>query len=219
MNNKILIIGQLPPPHHGSNVMAKVMLSTLKAEGYQVHFIDKFFAKSIETIGKPSLKKILRVPILAIEILITCLFKRPSMCIYFIAVGKSAFLVDAFLLFLLRLCRMPYILRFGGKGYRKLQNEGFIWHFMVSFTLSNALGGIVLGETMKWDVNTFIPDERLIHVPNGIADHPFVTTIIQNSNIQILYLSNLTPNKGPLEVLKAAKIVIQKQYNLKLLDA
>jgi glycosyltransferase involved in cell wall biosynthesis len=214
MNNKILIIGQLPPPYHGSNVMAKVMLSTLKANKYQVHFIDKSFAKSIETIGKPSVKKILRVPVLAIGVLIASLFSRPSMCIYFIAVGKSAFFVDAFLLFLLRLCRLPYILRFGGKGYRELQNEGFIWHFLVSFTLSNALGGIVLGETMKWDVNTFIQDERLIYVPNGIADHPIAPMRTHNSNIQILYLSNLTPAKGPLEVLKAAKIAIQKQQNL-----
>ena len=117
MKEKILIVAQLPPPYHGSNVMAEVMFSALKADGYQVKFIDKSFAKSIETIGKPSLRKILRVPVLAIEILIACLFKRPAMCIYFIAVGKSAFFVDAFLLFLLRICRLPYVLRFGGKGY------------------------------------------------------------------------------------------------------
>jgi len=103
MKDKIIVIGQLPPPYHGSNVMAKAMLSALKTEGYQINFINKSFAKSIETLGKPSLRKILRVPVLAIEILIACLFKRPAMCIYFIAVGKSAFLVDALLLFLIRL--------------------------------------------------------------------------------------------------------------------
>ena len=103
--------------------MGKVMLSALKAEGYQTIFIDKAFTKSYKTVGKPSLRKILRVPILAIEILIACLFKRPAICIYFIAVGRSAFYVDAVLLFFLRLCHLPYILRFGDKGFHDLANQ------------------------------------------------------------------------------------------------
>ena len=214
MKKKILIIGQLPPPYHGSNVMAKAMLSMLKTEGYEVYFVDKSFAKSIEAIGKPSLRKILRVPILAIEILIACLVKRPSMCIYFIAVGKSAFILDVFYLFLIRLCRLPYILRFGGKGYHKLQNEGFIWHFLVSLTFSNALGGIVLGKSLRWDVNLFIPDERLVCVPNGIENHDFNFRNNENGIVQILFLSNLLPSKGPFEVLKAAKIVIKQNTNI-----
>lgn len=219
MKEKILIIGQLPPPYHGSNVMAKAMFSALNTKDYQVNFVDKSFSKSIETTGKPSLRKILRVPLLAIEILIACLFKRPAMCIYFIAVGKSAFLVDVFLLLLLRLCRLPYILRFGGKGYYKLQNEGFIWKLFVSSALSNALGGIVLGETMKWDVNLFIPDTRLVYVPNGIENHPIVSRNTRNNKIQILFLSNLIPSKGPLELLKAAKIMVQKQNKFRFILA
>jgi len=219
MKDKILIIGQLPPPYHGSNVMAKAMLSALKTKGYKIYFVDKSFAKSIDTIGKPSLRKILRVPILAIRILIACLFKRPVMCIYFIAVGKSAFLVDAFLVFLLRLCRLPYVLRFGGKGFYELQNESFIWKFLVSFALSNALGGIVLGNTLKWDVNSFIPNERLIYVPNGIENHSLVSQKNQNSNIQILFLSNLHPSKGPFDVLNAANIVVKKNNNVRFVIA
>ena len=219
MKDKILVIGQLPPPYHGSNVMAKVMLSVLDTQGYEVVFVDKSFTKSIDTIGKPSLHKILRVPVLAMEILTACLLKRPAMCIYFVVVGKSAFLVDAFLLLLLRLCHIPYILRFGGKGYRELQNEGKIWYFIVSATLSNALGGIVLGETMKWDVNLFIPDDRLVCVPNGIENRPFVSRNIHKKCTQVVYLSNLIPSKGPFEVLKAAKIIVQKQNNIRFILA
>ena len=47
MKEKILVVGQLPPPYHGSNVMAKVMLEALEKEGYQVIFIDKSFSKAI----------------------------------------------------------------------------------------------------------------------------------------------------------------------------
>ena len=210
MKNKILVIGQLPPPYHGSNVMAKVMVSALNAKGYKVNFIDKSFAKSIDTIGKPTLRKILRVPVLAIEILVACLFARPSLCIFFIAVGKSAFLIDACLIYLIRLCRLPYILRFGGKGYKALQNENLFWRYLVSSTFSSATGGIVLGENMKWDVNMFIPDDKLIYVPNGIENHPISLKRAKNGYVQILFLSNLHPQKGPLELLRAANIVVRQ---------
>ena len=209
LKNKILVIGQLPPPYHGSNVMTGVTLSALKTTNYRVYFIDKSFAKSIETIGKPSLKKMLRVPFLAIEILIACLIKRPTICIYFIAAGTSAFFVDAALLFLLRLCCTPYILRFGGKGYRELQNKNSFWHLLVSFTLSNALGGIVLGNAIKKDVNLFIPNERLIYVPNGIENGSFFSQKASKDYIQILFLANLHPQKGPLRCFKNCKYTRQ----------
>ena len=200
--------------------MAKVMLEALEKEGYQVIFIDKSFSKSIETLGKPSLRKILRVPVLAIEILTACLFKRPKVCIYFIACShKPIFLVDAFLLFLFRLCHIPYILRFGGKGFRNLQNESSIWKLLVSFTLSNALGGIVKGEALKWDVNLFIPNERLVPMPNAIENRPFVSQSKHKDYVQVLFLSNLIPSKGPLEVLKAAKIVVQRRQDVRFILA
>jgi len=214
MRLKVLIIGQFPPPFHGSNVMAKLTVSALNNLGYQIIFVDKHFAKSIETIGKPSIRKIIRIPVLAMEIIIACIFKRPKICIYFIACGKSAFLIDAFLLMLVRFCRIPYILRFGGKGFYKLQNVNFIWRFLVSHTLSKALGGIVLGQTVKRDVNLFIPDERLVCVPNGIDNRSFPNRNTQYKKIQVLFLSNLHLTKGPLDVLKAAKIVVDHHKNV-----
>ena len=218
MKEKILIIGQLPPPYHGSNVMAQVMLSALEKK-YDIIFINKSFSKSIDTIGKPSLRKIIRVPVLAIKTLFACMKSRPTVCIYFVAVGKSAFIIDASLLLLIRLCRLPYILRFGGKGYRKLINHNFIYNFFVSLTLSNALGGIVLGQSIKWDVNIFIPEAKLVCVPNGLDYNPIVPRRKNHKYVQILYLSNLIPSKGPFEVLKAAKIIIQKQCNVRFILA
>jgi glycosyltransferase involved in cell wall biosynthesis len=218
MKEKILIIGQLPPPYHGSNVMAKVMLTALEKK-HAIIFINKAFAKSIETIGKPSLRKFFRVPVLAIKILFACMISRPTVCIYFVAVGKSAFIVDAFLLLLIRLCRVPYILRFGGKGYYKLKGTNFFYNFIVSITLSNALGGIVLGQSIKWDVNIFISEKNLVCVPNGLDYYPIMQPKTSKNFVQILYLSNLIPTKGPYEVLKAAKIIIHKKRNVRFILA
>jgi len=219
MNKRILIIGQLPPPFHGSNVMAKLTVSSLKNEMYQVKFIDKSFSKNIETIGKPSLRKIVRIPGLAIEIIIACLFKPPKLCLYFIACGKPAFLIDTFLLFIVRICGIPYILRFGGKGFYALQKENFFWHRLVSYSLSNALGGIILGQSIKRDVNLFISNERLVYVPNGTENRLFYRKKEKDKKIQILFLSNLHPSKGPLDVIKAASIVIKQNTKVSFILA
>ena len=219
MKLKILIVGQIPPPFHGSNIMAKLTVSALKKNGYKIIFVDKSFARSIDSIGKASLRKIIRIPILAIKLFISSLFRSPKICIYFLACGKSAFLIDTLLLFLIRFCRIPYILRFGGKGFYKLQREGFIWHFLVSYTLSNALGGIVLGQSIKKDVNLFISDERLVYVPNGIEDRHFCSENNHKGIIQVLFLANLHPKKGPLDVLKAANIIVRKNKNVRFVLA
>jgi glycosyltransferase involved in cell wall biosynthesis len=110
-------------------------------------------------------------------------------------------------------------LRFGGKGFYKLQNESFIWHFLVSFTLSNALGGIILGNALKGDVNLFIPDEKLICVPNGIENGSFFSRMKHNKYIQVLFLSNLHPTKGPFDVLKAAYLLIKQNINARFVLA
>lgn len=219
MKKKILVVGQYPPPYHGSNVMAKVTVSTLEKTGYKVIFVNKSFAKSIETIGKPSLRKILRIPVLAFELFIATLFRRPAICLYFLACGKSAFLIDTFLLLILRISRIPYILRFGGKGFYKLQNEGFIWHFLVSLTLSNAIGGIILGHALKADVNLFIPSERLVYVPNAIKRRSSFSRMNHNKYIQVLFLSNLHPTKGPFDVLRAANLLIKQNINVRFVLA
>ena len=213
----LLVIGQFPPPYHGSNVMAKIMVSTLTRLGYSVCFIDKKFSTEISQIGKLTLQKLFRIPILGVEIFIKSLQKKPSLCIYFPAVGKSAFFLDFLYLYIVRICKVPYVLRFGGKGYSLLEKEGFFWNKVVSTTLSNATGGIVLGNKVKRDVNSNIKDNRLVHVPNCVPEPSNNRRVINDGKVRVLFLSNLLPTKGVMEVLKAAKIVLMdKEVNFTL---
>ena len=208
----ILVIGQLPPPLHGSNIMAEITIQTLKKLGYSVSFIDKDLSTDINQIGKVTIRKIFRIPILGMEVLINSLIKKPSMCIFFSAIGKPAFLIDSILLFILRKCKVPYVIRFDGKGYSTLKKEGYFWKKLVNTSLSKALGGIVLGNKLKNDVNSSINDNMLIKVPNCIQE-PIHSDFKkkEDGRIRILFLSNLLPSKGVLQVLKAAKIVLKNK--------
>lgn len=216
---KILVIGQVPPPDHGANFMTEVMLNVLQGKNYNVTFINKFFSKTPQDIGKVSIRKLIRMPILMAKMLIKCLHIRPEICIYFIALGKIGFLADNFILFLLSMCRIPYILDIHGKGFYNLCTSNNIWRILVRTALSNALGGMVRGEILKNDVNMFIPNDRLMVVPNAIPNLPLVNQTNHRDNIKVLFLSHLKPLKGPLEFLKAAKIANQKRQDIRFVLA
>lgn len=206
-----MIIGQIPPPYHGSNIMAEITKQALSKLGYTVCFIDKKLSTEISQIGKLTIRKIFRIPVLAIEILIKSLKEKISLCVYFIAVGKTAFLLDSFWLFILRKCKIPYVIRFDGKGYSLLKKEGHFWNKIITITLSQATGGIVLGNKLKNDVISFIENTRLIKVPNCIPEPIIYANHSRDGMIRVLFLSNLIPSKGVMEVLRAAKIVLKQK--------
>ena len=86
MNNKlkkIIIIGQFPPPQHGSNVMAEITYNFILRLGYDVNFIDKKFSKKISEMGKITLNKLKRYPFLGIDILTSCFKNKPQLVFTF----------------------------------------------------------------------------------------------------------------------------------------
>lgn len=217
---RILIVGQLPPPQHGSNVMTDITLGTLKRIGYEPIFVDKSFSHNIRSVGKPSIRKILRLPVLALEVVRVCLSKKPALCMYFIAAGVTPVFVDAFVISFVRLCNVPYVLNFHGKGFREnLQNANLLWRKIVAHTLTRALGGIVLCDALRQDVNMVIPDSSLFPVPNAIQDRPRMPRHPARDYVQVLFLSNLAPAKGPFEFLMAASIVHQKRHDVRFVIA
>ena len=60
MSAKILIVGQFPPPIHGSNIMTKRFYDSLKKLGYQVSIVEKTFSRKIEEVEKVTVKKLFK---------------------------------------------------------------------------------------------------------------------------------------------------------------
>ena len=207
-----LVVGQLPPPIHGSNIMTNQFLNGLIKIGFNVSIVEKKFSTRQNEIAKVSIDKILKIPIIVLEIIIENLLKRPKFCFYFISVQPPAFYVDALFLFILRVLRIDYILYLHGKGLSHLSqtSKGFK-KFVIDHTLSGAFGGLVLGHRLKSDIDSFIPHSRLYILPNAVPD--IDSKKIRSAGkfpIQILFLSNLIPSKGAMEFLKLAKVVSQK---------
>ena len=223
MSGKFLLIGQLPPPVHGSNVMAERFHRSLQNIGHEVFIVEKTFSRRQKDVRKLSIVKVFKAPIIALELIRRISLNKPALCFYFVSVMPPSFFFDAFLLFLLRLCRIDYVLYLHGKGLLDLGTKSRRGaRFLVNKTLSGSLGAIVLGERLRSDVNRFIPNDRLFVLPNAIPDIDRQMLKHGRNNqrpIQVLFLSNLTPSKGPMEFLQMAKKVLDKCEDVKFIVA
>lgn len=209
MSSRILVVGQLPPPVHGSNVMTERFMEALAANGHEACLVEKTFSKNIDEIGKASFQKILRVPGLLQRVDTEIKAHHPDLCVYFITVGLPSLLVDCLVLRLLARRNVPYLLYFHGKGYRAYQETRYLpVRSLIHNSLRGAIGGLVLGEGLKADVNHLIPDDRLLVLPNGIPEPEQLPAIEKKDGPPIVaFLSNLIPSKGPMRFLQVAKLV------------
>lgn len=220
---KLLIIGKLPPPIHGANIMTQVFLRSLKNLGHQSFLVEKNFTSHQEEIGKFTISKFLKIPVVWFKIGKAVLFFRPDICFYFITVKFPTFLIDAFFLFFMKLLKVKYVLYIHGQGLLKLgSGSSKFVNLMVKKTLSSAFGALILGENLRKDINQFIPDNRLFILPNAIEDIEsgnVASDKKDSGNIRVLYLSNLRPSKGTMEFLQMAKMVTTKFINVKFILA
>jgi glycosyltransferase involved in cell wall biosynthesis len=229
MDTKLLVIGQLPPPHHGSNVMTDVFCKTLRKIGFRVFICEKIFSKRIEEMGNFAISKILKIPIVACKIILNVIVNKPKICFYLASVNPPSLYFDLLLLLFINLFGCDVVLYLHGKGYERIyQGKGYLVRLIFYKIFSNCLGAIVLGRALKQDIDRYFPDERVFLLPNCIPDSDFRKTPQKKINdnkengtkvIQVLYLSNLIPTKGAMEFLKMAKIVISHCQNVRFVLA
>lgn len=208
--SKFLIIGQLPPPVHGSNIMSKLFYDTLRKLGHEVEIIQKTFSKDQVEAGQFSLMKVAKIPLLALKIFQYVRRDKTDICFYFITVVLSAFLVDAIFLFILRFFKLPYVLYCHGSGLKQIGGNNLFLRFIANKTISGAFGAIVLDDRLKEDLDPYLDSSKIYVLPNAIDDDNKAISRDKSKykdRVQILFLANLKQNKGPLEFLKIAKLV------------
>lgn len=225
MSPKLLIVGQLPPPHHGSNVMTNTFHSSLLKLGYKVSIVEKTLSKTIEEVDTFSLKKILRAQVIIFKIIWSLFAARADLCFYFISMKPPSIYFDLILLFLINFSGISVVLYVHGKGFEKIGLKmNPVARLLRDKILFRSIGAIVLGELLKEDISSIIPKERLFVLPNCVADivgpkKKPVNKSKKNKTVKILYLSNLVPSKGAMEFLNMAKILTSYSNNFRFVLA
>lgn len=213
-NLKILIVGQLPPPVHGANVMTLHFITALQQIGHKVKLVQKSFSRNMAEVQEVSLRKIAKVPVIAFNLILAIKKGKPDLCFYIISMGLTAFLVDALFILILRLFRVPYVLYCHGQGLNKLgTGNSILIRLVFSQTVGRGVGALVLGERLKEDLTPYLEAHRLYVLPNAIQDQTGGQAPPPRNGreeVRVLFLSNLLESKGPWEFLLLAGEIAAK---------
>jgi glycosyltransferase involved in cell wall biosynthesis len=202
---EVVVISQLPPPVHGSTLMTRTLLDALDTHSIPWRLIDRRFSRAIGDIGRFSPRKVAQGLGLILRLGGTVARRRPRVVVLFATTRPFSFLIDWVLSEVLRAARVPVILYLHTVGFSALAQRGCGWRHAVGRLLGSAKGIVVLGESLAWDVETFI-DGRAEVIGNTLSELPpaQAVKIPLDARDTVLFLSNLVPGKGHDDFLAVA---------------
>jgi glycosyltransferase involved in cell wall biosynthesis len=173
---RLLILGQLPPPYGGMEVMTEALVAGLRAEPrFVMTHINTQASRSLaEKGGKHQLRKSLRGALQTARLLDRIIRFRPRV-IYLPLTSSSSFLGflrDSLLIVPGMLCHKQIVVHLHNGVYAYTRTAG-VKRRLVSAVLKRVSLAIVLGERLRSVFDGMVPPSRIACIPNGVDDRPF----------------------------------------------
>lgn len=213
------LIGYLPPPLNGLSVAMSGLCRALRDRGIPFDVIDLGGETGTRAEGKITLRRILGLlPALARGAKL--LVARRQTVYLTVAQSWGGFLRDQVFILAAWLGRHRLVVHLHGGNYdRFYSKQTRLRQRMMRWALGRADRFVVLGTALR-DVFAFVPGHaaKTVVVANGIDFAPGTlpqsprTLPTAPAPIRILYLSNLVPSKGYLEVLEAVRILVHEHH-------
>lgn len=212
---KILFILHYPPPVHGSSIVGGfIKESRLINENFECCYLNLGTSASVKEIGKNPARKLMRYLSLIWQVKRALLFFGPELCYLTISSKGIGFYKDALIVLLVRLFSVKRVYHFHNKGV-KINQERIFDNFLYRIVFKKA-DVIILSKYLYFDVQKYVPVDRVHYCPNGIPDLDIGTRKLNNEGsgavTEILFLSHLIESKGVFILADALKIVREKGY-------
>jgi len=221
---RILFIGTLPPPVHGSAVVSQqIKDSKVINEAFDDDWINLGTSRSMDEIGKRNLAKVWRLVAALGREFWLLLTRRYDLCYLAITCHGSGFLKDSPFILMAKLFGKKIVIHQHNKG---MANDVDRWPYRWLLPLCYKNAKVIL---LSWylypDIERVVPRENVYICPNGIKVQEFKSSRVQESpetwNMKpetnrvsrLLFLSNLIESKGVLVLLDALKILKDKGYS------
>jgi glycosyltransferase involved in cell wall biosynthesis len=204
-STRVLVISQVPPPFHGSTVITQILLSQLAKAGWSTRLVDRRFSKSVDQIGRFSVAKVAGGISLIVRLALALVSFRPTICVFFVTNRVPSFLVDWALSEVLRLSKIRVVNYVHTIGFEGLSRRNKVLAWMVKRLLSAADETVCLGKSLKSDVSGWVRADRISTIYN--TPGPDVPPVVNDdeSAVNVVYLSNLIPEKGASAFVKMAE--------------
>lgn len=213
MKPKILYILHFPPPVHGAAMVGQYIRESESINNaLDGRYINLGTSRTIDEIGKGSLKKWWRYFLLLWKTGFSVLNFRPNLVYLTLTSKGGGFYKDALVAIKAKTLGARLVYHFHNKGVSTRQDR-WLDNLLYKIVFKNA-DVILLSEHLYPDIKKYIPENRVHICPNGIPE------IIQSSQfkiqsesikpVEILFLSNLIESKGLFVLLEACKILMEK---------
>lgn len=203
MRGAVIVVGQVPPPVHGTTVMTRRLLEAL-SDRWQVTFVDKGLSDTIQDVGRAQPRKIWRAIKFYRRAARVIAAPSPRTCVYFLSCSAPAFVVDAFVIRNLLRHGVKVVLYLHGIGFTLLAERRPSLEPTIARVLGGASAVVVLGRGGQADVARWVSGDCITVIPNAIPD-PGPPTRHGASGVCCLYLATLDRSKGALAFLDSAE--------------
>lgn len=187
---------QLPPPVHGVTVVNQTVAdSELLASRFDIEVLPLAFARSFEDLDRLSVRKLVRTILTALRLAHVLLVRRPDAVYLTLAPAGAAFYRDCILVAIMKAANVPRIYHLHGKATRA-RNALHRWVFEDAWLIH-------LSERLATGLPNVVRRERVLVVPNGVADMGLAERTNRRGRVRLLFLSNVTETKGPMVLIAA----------------
>jgi glycosyltransferase involved in cell wall biosynthesis len=213
---RAIIIGPLPPPTHGVAISTGLALANASLrDRFDVEHIDTTDARSLANIGAWDVTNVF-LGLRSVGRLIRRL--RGSKGVVYLPLSENlgGFMRDSLFIHAAALAKWNVAVHIRNSTFREFYEEsGVVSRYWIRFTLRQISGLAVLGNRIRPLFDGFVPPERISVVPNGTPDVSGESHE-PDSNL-VLYLSNFLEEKGIVEAVEAALIIVSRNPDARVL--
>lgn len=211
VRRRILLVGPLPPPTHGVAVLTRTLLESALADRFDLIHLDTADRRGVANIGRLDAGNVWLAGLHGARFIALLVGQRIHMVYLPLSKNTLGFLRDSLFLLPTLARGTRVVVHFHGSGFDEfVRSAPAAVRALVRLLLSRTTMAIVLGEALKPMLRGMVPESRIAVVPNGVPDVrggvPYPPS--EDGTMHILFLGNLLPSKGYVELLAAVQALL-----------
>jgi len=212
----VMILGKLPPPYMGPSIATEILIKSELKNRFNLIHLDTKINANINAFGKWNFTKIFKSISIYFKMLGLLTQHKPHLVLIPISQTTTGFIKDSIFIILVRLCRKKVLIQLRGSDIQNwLSKSTKLTNLYFKFILNQTVGVIVLGQNLKYLFKNYFDPASIFVIPNGGNFNFIKSQKDKNSEIKILYFSNLLQSKGIEDVFKAIEILSKNNVTIK----
>jgi glycosyltransferase involved in cell wall biosynthesis len=208
VKNRVLVVGQVPPPWGGQAVMIQKLLDA-KLQGVELFFVPMSFSADMDEIGRFRWRKLVKLPHLVSRIW-AARFRHGCNVLYYPPGGESltAICRDIFVLICCRVLFRKIVFHVHAGGFTDVTaGAPRLIRWLATLAYRKPDISIQLTEKSPPDAQR-IGARKIVFIPNGLADEGLnhlnnFRQTDDSEHINLLFVGVVSPSKGVRVLLEA----------------